>query len=117
MPALLGRGFKGRGAGSWEAPRAERQRQIQAEFEAGWAQLRRSWLGPSLWLEVLGWGALALLAGVAIWEFAPAWRALAAEHGIGRSAQDLALACMAAAVPLLFGLAVAFPRRARQIWS
>ena len=66
---------------------------------------------------MLGWGALALLAGVAIWEFAPAWRALAAQHGIGRSAQDLALACMAAAVPLLFGLAVAFPRRAREIWS
>ncbi len=104
-------------AGLSEADRADPKRRLQAEFEAGSALLRRRWLRSAGCLDLLGWGALAVLTPLAILKFAPAWATLAAQHGLDRFHPDLALSCIAAAVPLLFGLAIAFPRRARELWA
>src|SRR5450432_3263380 len=46
-----------------EAERAERKRQLQAEYEAGLARLNRFTLPPRKLLEVLGYAGMFALAG------------------------------------------------------
>ena len=99
-----------------EAQCAERKRRLQAEFEAGLAQLRRKWLASVSLPDVLGCAALATFAGGVILEFAPTWANLAAQHGLDRADLNLVLAWIISAVCLLIGLTVAFPRPLKQLW-
>ena len=103
-----------------ETQRAERKHQMQAEFEANLAQLRRKWLGSVGLPGILAYGALAALAVWAILSFAatlinlvggtswPPWA--------GNSDQALLFSLLVSAVFLSFGLLVAFPRQLKKLW-
>jgi len=99
-----------------EAQRAERKRQLQAEFEADLTQLRRKTLNPTSLLNCLGWAALGGLAGWLLLELAPASAHFAAEHGLDRFGQNAVFSWTITAVCLLIGLSVAFPRQLKRLW-
>lgn len=100
-----------------EAQRAERKRQLQAEYEAGLARLNRFSLPPRKLLEGLGYaGVIALASGLA-WLFLPHLANLLAGPRLSSSNQSLLLSLVASAFFVALGLAEAFPRRMRRIWS
>lgn len=99
------------------AQQAERRQQLQAEYEAGREQLRRSSQLEASLLERLPYVALAALAGWLAWQFTPGWLNLLAAQGLSGAGQTLLLAAVAGAVFLTIGLAAAFPRTFRQLWS
>ncbi|MGA2751512.1 MAG: hypothetical protein ABSG59_22325 [Verrucomicrobiota bacterium] len=99
-----------------ETQRAERKRQLQAEFEADLTQLRRKTLNPTSLLNCLGWAALGGLAGWLLLELAPASAHFAAEHGLDRFGQNAVFSWTITAVCLLIGLSVAFPRQLKRLW-
>lgn len=100
-----------------EAERAERKRQLQAEYEAGLTQFRRASLRLSDLLDGLPYLALAALAGWLIWQFLPGLMNLLAAQGLTGFSQNLVLATVAGVMFLAVGLAAAFPRSFRQLWS
>jgi len=100
-----------------EAQRAERKRQLQAEYEAGREELRRTSLRLTGLLEGLRYVALAALAGGLVWQFRPELLNLLAAQGLSGAGQTLWLATAAGAVFLAIGLIAAFPRTSRQLWS
>jgi anti-sigma factor RsiW len=98
-----------------ETQRAERQRQLQAEYEADLAHLRRKSLSPAILLDSLGYALLAALAGWLIWVLTSTWTNLATQPGPDRSAQPLLLSCLISAVFLLLGLTIASPRHLKKL--
>ena len=99
-----------------ETQRAERKRQLQVEFEADLAQLRRKSLRSTSLLDSLGYAALAALAGWLILKLTPTWTNLVAQHGLDRFGQNSLLSWIIGAVFLLIGLTVAFPRQLKKLW-
>lgn len=100
-----------------ETPLVERKRQLQAEFEAGLARLRRKSLNLTSLLDILGWAVLAACAGGLIWKLTPAWTNLAAQHGLDCVDQNLAFSWIISAGFILIGLTVAFPRPLKKLWT
>jgi anti-sigma factor RsiW len=98
-----------------QAQRAERKRQLQAEYEAGLAKLGRYALPPGRLLEGLRYAVPVALAGWLAWQFMPGLAQLLAECGLSSPSQNLLLASAAAVVFVAIGLAAAFPRRLRQL--
>ena len=100
-----------------EAQRAERKRQLQAEYEAGLARLNRFPLPPGKLLEGLGYAGVIALAGGLAWLFLPRLANLLAGSAVSGLNQSLLLSLVASAIFVAIGLAVAFPRRVRRILS
>lgn len=100
-----------------EAERAERKRQMQAEYEAGLAQLRRTILRYASSREGLGYVALAALTSALAWQFTPRFLSLMAAQGLSGANQSLLLAVGAGAIFLAIGLTVALRQTSRQQWS
>ena len=100
-----------------EAQLAERRRHIQAEYEAGREQLRRSSRLEAGLLDGLPYIALAALGGWLVWQFRPGWLNLLAAQGLSGAGQTFFLAAVAGAVFLAIGLTAAFPQAFRRLWS
>jgi anti-sigma factor RsiW len=99
-----------------EARRAERKRQLEAEFEAGLARFRHQSFGWAALIYGLGNALLAALAGCAVLGMVFLWPNLPRQLGLGRFGQSLLLSCLPAVVFLLVGLAAAFPQRLKRFW-
>jgi anti-sigma factor RsiW len=97
-----------------EAQRAERKRQLQAEYEAGLARL--GWRMPvfPLFMRNLGYAAVVVLAGCLTWLLPPQLATHLAGLGISGIDQSLLLLLVAGAIFVAIGLAAAFPRRFRK---
>jgi anti-sigma factor RsiW len=93
-----------------EAQRAERKRQLQAEFDAGMAQLVRGSFAWHSFLRHLTLPLLAAVAGCLAWWLTPQLAALLKGSGPGGLGQNLLAWLVASAVFLAIGLAGAFPR-------
>jgi anti-sigma factor RsiW len=94
-----------------EAQRAERQRQLQAEFEAGMTRIGRGAFALGSLLDHLTWPVLAAVAAWLLWRFTPQLTAHLNAQSLGGLDPNL-LPCLAAsAVFLAVGLAEAYPRR------
>ena len=100
-----------------ETQRAERKDQLQAEYEAGLEQLRRTSLRLTGLPDGPRYVVLAALAGGFVWQFRPGLTNLLAAQGLSSSGQTLLLASAAGVVFLAIGLTAAFPRPFRQLWS
>ena len=100
-----------------EAQRLERKRQLEAEYEAGLDQLRRTSLRLTGSQEGLRYVGLAALVGVIVWQFTPRVLNLLAAQGLSSANQTLMLAATAGAVFLAIGLTVAFRQTPRRHWS
>lgn len=98
-----------------QAQRAERKRQLQAEYEAGLAKLGRDALPPDRLLEGLRYAVPVALAGWLAWQFMPGLAELLATRGLSSPSQNLLLASVAAVAFVAIGLTAAFPRRLRQL--
>jgi hypothetical protein len=94
--------------------RAERKRQMQAEYETTLARLDR---GISLHqvLPSLGFAALIGLAGWRAWLALPRLASLLAELGWSSVNQSLLLSCAAGAIFLALGLAAMLPQQLRKL--
>ena len=93
-----------------EAQRAERKRQLQAEFEAGLARISRGAFRLGSLPDHLAWPALAALAGWLAWRLTALWTAHLQAQSLGGIAPGTIPWLAAGAVLLAFGLAQAFPR-------
>jgi len=98
-----------------ETQRAERKRQLQAEYEAGLEQIRDAPLRLTGVLDGFQYVALAALAGGLGWQFLPGLITFLTAQGLGGLNRDLLLAAAAGAVFLTIGLAATFPRTFRQL--
>jgi anti-sigma factor RsiW len=96
-----------------EAQRAERKRQLQAEFEAGLARIGRGSFALESLLRNLTWPALAMVAGWLAWRLTLALTAHLDVQGLGALAPSLLPWLAVSAVFLALGLAQAFPRTAK----
>jgi anti-sigma factor RsiW len=94
----------------FEAQRAERKRQLQAEFEAGMARISRRPFALGSLLNHLAWPALAAVAGWLAWHFTAQWTARLNVQSLGGLAPDMIPWLAAGAILLAVGLAQAFPR-------
>ena len=96
--------------------RAERKRQLQAEFDAGLAQLNRRSLTVSGILDTIGYVLLGGLAGLLVWQLAiPVRNAMSEAVGAGLL-ENLLLSILAAAVFVCVGIAVTFWRQSTTLW-
>jgi len=94
-----------------EAQRVERERQLQAEFEAGQARIERGSFALDPLLKHLVWPALAILAGWLTWHFTlPLAVHLNSQSLVGLDPKLLPWLA-ASAVFLTVGLAESFPRQ------
>ena len=93
-----------------EAERAERKRQLQAEFEAGMVRIGRGSFALGSLLNHLTWPALGAVAGWLAWRFTPQLTAHLDIHSLGGLTPNLLPWLAASAVLLTIGLAEAFPR-------
>ncbi len=93
-----------------EAQRAERKRQLQAEFEAGLGRIGRGSFTFGSLLNHLTWPALAILAGWLVLLFTPQWTARLNAQSLGGLDPSLLPWLAASAVFLVVSLAAAFPR-------
>jgi hypothetical protein len=94
-----------------EAEKAERKRQLQAEYEAGLARLKWFLLPPGKWLDSLGYAAVVVLTGRLLWLFMPRFSELIADAVSGGTPESLLLLLAVSAVFLFLGLLAAFPGR------
>jgi anti-sigma factor RsiW len=94
-----------------EAQRAERKRQLQAEFEAGMARLGRGGFVLGGFLNHLAWPALAAAAGAVVWLLMSLWAAYLNPQSLGGFPPNALPWLAASAVFLAIGLAEAFPRQ------
>ncbi len=101
-----------------EAQRAERKRQLQAEFEAGMARIGRGSFALDSLLKHLTWPALAALAVWLVWCFTRQLTVHLHAQSLGGLAPSLVPWLVASAVFLAVGLAQAFPRAWRffEVW-
>ena len=93
-----------------EAQRAERKRQLQAEFEAGMARIVRGSFALGRLLNYLAWPALAAVAGWLAWLLTTQWTAHLPAQSLSGLAPGTIPWLVASAVFLAVGLAQAFPR-------
>ena len=91
-----------------ETHRADRKRQMQAEFEAELARLRRQLISSVNPINTLGYAVLVALAGWLILRLMSIWTNLVAQPDYDRFGQNLLPAGIISAVFLLIGLSVAF---------
>jgi anti-sigma factor RsiW len=94
-----------------EAQRAERKRQLQAEFEAGMARIRRGSFALRSLLNHLTRPALVIVAAWLAWLFTLQLTAHLNAQSLGGLDPNLLPWLAAGAVFLAFGLAEAFPRQ------
>jgi len=94
-----------------EAQRAERKRQLQADFEAGMARIGRGAFALGSLLSHLTWPVLAIVAAWLVWRTTPQLTAHFNAQSLGGLDPNLLPWLAASAVFLAFGLAEAFPRR------
>jgi anti-sigma factor RsiW len=101
-----------------EAQRAERKRQLQAEFEAGMARLGRGAFVSGGFLNHLAWPAVAVAAGALVWVFTSLWAAHLNPQSLGGFPPSALPWLAASAVFLAIGAAEAFPRQWKmlQVW-
>jgi anti-sigma factor RsiW len=100
-----------------EAQRAERKRQLQAEYETALARLNRFPPPPRKLPEGLGYAGLIALAGLLAWLLLPRLANLLARPALNGINQSLLLSWVASAIFVAIGLATAFPRCVRRILS
>jgi anti-sigma factor RsiW len=93
-----------------DAQRAERRRQLQAEFEAGMARIGRGSFTLGRLLNYLAWPAVACVAGWLAWRLTAEWAARLPAQSLGGFAPIMIPCLAASAVFLAVGLAQAFPR-------
>ena len=98
-----------------EPRRAERKRQLQAEFEAGAAQIVRGSFALGSLLRHLTWPALAIVAGWLAWRFTAQWTVHLHAESLGGLAPTLLPWLVASAVFVTICLTEAFPRPSRAI--
>lgn len=94
-----------------EAERAERKRQLQAEFEAGMARIGRGSFALGNLLKHLTWPVLGTVAGWLIWGFTLPLTVHLNAQTLGGLDPNLLPWLAASAVFLTVGLAEAFPRK------
>jgi len=94
-----------------EMQRAERKRQLQAEFEGGLARIRRGSFALGSLLSHLTWPALGVVAGGLAWLFTLQWTAHLDAQSLGGLDPNLLPWLAASTVCLAVGLAEAFPRQ------
>jgi len=94
-----------------EAQRAERRRQLQAEFEAGQVQMRRSLFPLGSLLDHLTLPMLAGVVGALLWLLTAQLTAGLHAKSVGGLPPTVFLWLIASAVFLAVGLAEAFPHR------
>ena len=94
-----------------EAQRVERERQLQAEFEAGQTRIRRELFALDSLLRHLTWPALAILAGWLTWHFTLPLTVHLNAQSLGGLDPNLIPWLAASAVLLSVGLAEVFPRQ------
>jgi anti-sigma factor RsiW len=102
-----------------EAQRAERKRQLQAEFEAGMARIARGSFEMGCLLEHLTRAALAAVAGWLAWHFTAQMMAhFHSAQSVGALIPNLLPWLAASAVFLAVGLVEAFSRQSRflRLW-
>jgi len=98
-----------------EAKIAERKRQLQAEYEAGLAQLSLFPRLPRKLFELLGLAAALALACWVVWPMVlqSAFETTLAE--LSKSNRQLVLLSVASAAPIIIGLLLAFPALIKQL--
>jgi anti-sigma factor RsiW len=94
-----------------EADRAERKRQLQAEFETGMARIGRGAFALGNLLNHLTWPALGAVAGWLAWRFTPELADHLHAQSLGGLAPNQLPWLAASAVFLTVGLAEAFLRQ------
>ena len=99
-----------------ETQRAERKRDLQADFEARMAQMNKRSLDLPVFFASLTWPALAALAIWLLIVFAPGWSSALARRGLDPQTQTLLLSALFSVGFVLFGLRALFPRLFRQSW-
>jgi anti-sigma factor RsiW len=95
--------------------RAERRRQMQAEYAEGLARLNSFPLPSRRILEVLGYAAVVALAGWLAWRFLPQLTDLLAWPASSHGNQSLLFSLVTSAVFVVITLAAAFPRQVRRL--
>jgi anti-sigma factor RsiW len=90
--------------------RAERKRQLEAEFKTKRAKLIRNSFALGNLLNLASCAVLAGLAGLLISQLAPAFLNWLVLHGLGSQSLALVFSLLASAPFLLMGLTMAFPR-------
>jgi len=98
-------------AGLSAEQRAERKRQIQAEFDAGWAQIAQTSFALESWLKHLAWPALAVLAGWVVWHLTQPFVLHLNAQSLAGIDPNLLPWLTASIVFLPLALANSFPRR------
>ena len=106
----FGNGFKPGSAVLSEAQRAERKRQLQAEFEAGIARIVRGTFALGSLLKHLTWPVLAAVAAWLIWRFTPQLTSHLSARSLGGLDPNLLPWLAVSAVLLAVVMAEAFPR-------
>jgi len=94
-----------------EAERVERKRQLQAEFEAGWARIGRSLFAPGSLTKHLAWPVLAILSGWLAWRLTLPFASHLNAQSLSGLDPNLLPWLVASAVFLMVSVAEAFPRR------
>jgi anti-sigma factor RsiW len=94
-----------------EAQRAERKRQLQAEFEAGQARIGRASFALGSVMKQLAWPALVLMAAWLVWHITAALTVHLNPQSLGGLDPTLLPWLTASTVFLAVGLAEAFPRQ------
>jgi len=94
-----------------ETERAERKRQLQAEFDAGMVRLARAEFALHRLLNHLSRPLLLALTGCLVWRLTPPLMILLGTAGLSDRGQNLLSWVLMSAVFLAVGLAEAFPRR------
>jgi anti-sigma factor RsiW len=98
-----------------EAQRAERKRQLQAEFEAGMARLGQGSFALGSLLSHLTGSAMAAAAGALVWLFTSPWAARLNPQSLGGFPPNALPWLAASAVFLAIGLGGVFPRQWRAL--
>jgi anti-sigma factor RsiW len=93
-----------------EAQRTERRRQLQIEFDAGMARLRRGVFELGNLLDHLGWPVTAALGAWLVWRITPQVTARLHLRSLGDVDPNLVPWLVAGAVLAAVALAKAFPR-------
>jgi len=97
-----------------EPQRAERKRQIQAEYAADLKLLRKRAFWLFKVLDLIGYATLAALAGRLIWQTAPGLTDLMTQYGLSSYSASLLLSSVLSVSLLLVGLGIVF--RPRFLW-
>lgn len=94
-----------------EAQRAERKRQLQAEFEAGQLRIGRGLFAPDSLGKHLAWPMLAILSGWLAWRFTVPLTVHLSAQSLGGLEPNLLPWLVASAVFLMVSLTGIFPRQ------